>query len=225
MFKMQDFRVLRSCFIRSPCALLIASRLVQSATCQKEAWKSGHKTLCAQIDFPKYAPEGSSQLIIAAMHAFAEMHMSTIINVAIDSLDLYTYPDRGRQLAFYIRLELRPEPTVVEKMFEAVDAKPVAIDQYFIGHRDSIQEYIARLEASIARARLERNSTSAEGFNVILFNSDYGLHHALPVCFDPTDQDHQRTDFGPEYPDLSGIEGLLAFLNGGIARRRAGLVF
>ena len=160
-------------------------------------------------------------MVVAAMCAFAEMHLSTLANVGIGSLDLETYPDLGRRYAFFVRLKLRPESTVAEKMFEAVDAKPIAIAQYTNGDHDRFQEFIVRLESSIAQARLEKNLPSAEGFYVILFNLDYSLRHILPIFFDPAK--HYWTDFGPEYPDLRGVEGLLTFLNEGIARRRGEL--
>jgi len=151
------------------------------------------------------------------MRAFANKHSTMIGTIALDVLDVDSNPEQGFQDAIVIRLRLRPEPTLVETMFEATDASVYSIDG--LGDRERSQEIFDHLRANVEchRRSGKRYGKAACGVHVILRNTDFNLIDIIPVIFSEN-HIHLPPRFGPEYTGSDWKEGLLTFLNGGIIR-------
>lgn len=182
---------------------------MQSVVCQEKAWKATHKSECAYIDLPSLAPQGSGQMVAAAMRAFAAKHLKTIQSIALDALDVDSDPERGFRDALVIRLKPQPEPMLVENMFQATDVR--IYSKYEMGDRARSQEIFDHLKAGIARRESGRRDAT-HGVNVILLNTNPKVIDILPVVFSER-QIHFPANFGPEYAGLEWDQVLLALLN------------
>jgi hypothetical protein len=119
-------------------------------------------------------------MVVAAMRAFAAKHDTTIHCVALEALDVDDDPERGFREALVICLKQNPEPTLVERMFQATDARVSSGGE--LGIRS--QEIFDHLRACVERRRVEEPFTGAtHGVGVILFNTDFRLVDVVPVCF------------------------------------------
>jgi hypothetical protein len=153
-------------------------------------------------------------MVVAAMRAFAAKHSKTITTAAMSALDAHVDPERGFRDALVIRLKLRPEPTLVEKMFQVTDARVYSVDE--MGDRIRSQEIFDHLKGCIENCRKSggRKAEATHGISVILLNTDFRLLDVLPVTFSAAEM-HPPIDFGQDAA-LDWNQALLTLLNAGI---------
>ncbi|KAF8513642.1 hypothetical protein BU17DRAFT_68692 [Hysterangium stoloniferum] len=158
-----------------------------SVPCQMNAWKATHKKECTHIDLPSLAPQGSGQMVVAAMRAFAAKHATTITNVALEALDVDDDPERGFQEALVIRLKLNPEPTLVEKMFQVTDARVCSAGELDIRSQEVFDHLRVCVEDRRSSGGPFTGAKATHGVGVILYNTDFRLIDIFPVIFSAGD--------------------------------------
>jgi len=119
------------------------------------------------------------------MRAFAAKYKTTITNVALEALDVDDDPERGFREALVILLKLNPEPTLVEKMFQATDARVCSASE--LGSHIRSQEIFDHLRACVEDGRSSGGPAKpTHGVGVILYNmynTDFRLIDVIPVTF------------------------------------------
>jgi hypothetical protein len=181
----------------------------------KDGMESHARGECSDVNLPGLTVQGTGQLVVAELRAFGRKHIDAIKSLAMDGLDVDHDPEMGLRDALVIYLKLFPEPTLVESMFQAIDARIYALSD--LGNRELAQGMADHLKAGF-RMSGGVDSRFARGIHVLLYNTDSRRVDAFPVFFSAAEI-HLLSNFGPEYSALEWNEALLALLNKGVATK------